>query len=154
MRIGTVRRCTERDLAGVSFRQEDEAECQATSGFSCNEAVLYAMSRGLDVEMALDPRDEKPFAFFGAIPMSDESAAVWMLGTDALAGNAPTLHAHTSAVLERWHTLRPLLFNHVDARNKLHIRWLRRLGFTFIKLHDNHGAEQRPFYEFVRLQHV
>lgn len=152
--IGEVRTCSAVDLTGVVFRAEDEAECQASSGFGCRDAVLYALSEGSAVQLVTDPRTGKPFAFFGALPVGDEAALVWMLGTDALARNARTLHAHTPAVLDRWHAERPLLFNYVDARNDLHIRWLRRLGFTFIKLHACHGHEQRPFYEFVRLPHV
>jgi hypothetical protein len=33
----------------------------------------------------------------------------------------------------------------------VHIRWLRWMGFTFIKSHPKYGAEGRLFLEFVRI---
>ena len=45
----------------------------------------------------------------------------------------------------------PVLFNVVDARNKIHVRWLQWMGFTFIKKHSEYGPEGRLFYEFVRI---
>jgi hypothetical protein len=45
----------------------------------------------------------------------------------------------------------PLLHNVVDARNELHIKWLKWMGFKFIQLHEEYGVEKRPFYEFIRI---
>ena len=45
----------------------------------------------------------------------------------------------------------PLLVNYVDARNKVAIRWLRFLGFTFIRKIEKYGVGRKPFYEFVRI---
>jgi len=45
----------------------------------------------------------------------------------------------------------PVLFNVVDSRNEVHVRWLQWMGFTFIKKHSEYGPEKRPFYEFVRI---
>jgi hypothetical protein len=45
----------------------------------------------------------------------------------------------------------PLLFNVVDARNEVHVKWIGWLGFTFVKKHLNWGPEGRMFYEFVRI---
>lgn len=42
------------------------------------------------------------------------------------------------------------LHNFVDERNVLHIKWLKWLGFDFIKKHNNYGYEQRPFWEFSK----
>jgi hypothetical protein len=44
-----------------------------------------------------------------------------------------------------------VLFNLVDERNTLHIRWIQWCGFTFVNRHPALGAEQRPFLEFVRI---
>jgi hypothetical protein len=45
----------------------------------------------------------------------------------------------------------PVLFNMVDARNEVHVKWIQWLGFTFIKKHLHWGPENRLFYEFVRI---
>jgi hypothetical protein len=42
------------------------------------------------------------------------------------------------------------LRNFVDARNTLHIRWLKWLGFNFIQLHPEWGVGRLPFWEFVK----
>jgi hypothetical protein len=44
-----------------------------------------------------------------------------------------------------------VLFNVVDARNTVHIRWIKHMGFTFVAEHAEWGPEKRLFYEFVRI---
>ena len=39
----------------------------------------------------------------------------------------------------------------VDARNELHIKWLKFMGFKFIQRHENFGVAKLPFYEFLRI---
>jgi hypothetical protein len=46
------------------------------------------------------------------------------------------------------------LWNIVDARNELHIRWLKRFGFVALKKHPQVGPQGLPFFEFVRINHV
>ena len=88
--------------------------------------------------------------------MATDVAAIWMLAADEL-----TSKEHRSTFLRNsrvWvnsiNSRHQLLFNHVDARNKQHIRWLKWCGFSFIRLVPDYGAEKRPFYEFVRLHNV
>ena len=38
--------------------------------------------------------------------------------------------------------------NFVDARNAAYIRWLKRLGFRFVRLHEHYGLAKQPFWEF------
>lgn len=45
-----------------------------------------------------------------------------------------------------------ILYNNIDARNTVHIKWLQWLGFTFIQELPNYGVEQRLFYQFVRIK--
>lgn len=149
--IGRIRPFDEGDLEGVVFRAEDEAECRAAGGESCADSIRSAYRQGQAVLVGLDPHTQVPFAYFGMGECDEVSGLVWMLGTDALAANARTIAKRTPAVLAAWHSRRTLLFNYVDARNALHIRWLRRLGFTFIKLHPRWGTQQLPFLEFARL---
>jgi hypothetical protein len=68
-----------------------------------------------------------PAAIFGAT----SEGAIWLLGT-------PAIERHTVWFLknsQRWvnllHSCSPVLWNWVDARNTVHIRWLRWLGFQF-----------------------
>ncbi len=90
------------------------------------------------------------------VPTDDLTGAVWLLGSDAL--TQPPLRrqflVEGTVYLDTLHRFRPLLWNVVDERNTLHVRWLKWMGFTFINRHPYYGAEQRPFLEFVRLKHV
>ena len=42
-----------------------------------------------------------------------------------------------------------LLWNYVDCRNELHLRWLKWCGFKFLRK-INYGVNQKPFYEFIK----
>jgi hypothetical protein len=53
-----------------------------------------------------------------------------------------------------WQRRFPLLHNFTDARNVVHHRWLRWLGFNFIARHERYGAAGLPFLEFVRISNV
>ena len=46
----------------------------------------------------------------------------------------------------------PLLFNTVAEFQYAHIRWLRWMGFTFIRRWPHYGHAETPFLEFARLQ--
>lgn len=135
----------------VTFRSEDEAECLASGGAGCADSIRHAYRSGAEISVSRSPRTGLPIAFFGMTEIDDLQGAVWMLATPEITRSARSVVHWTPSVLRGWHERRPLLFNHVDARNELHIRWLKRLGFTFIALHPEHGIERRPFYEFVRL---
>jgi len=44
-----------------------------------------------------------------------------------------------------------LIFNFADARNSVHHRWIKWMGFTIIKRHEQFGHEGRAFLEFVKI---
>ena len=46
-----------------------------------------------------------------------------------------------------------ILWNVVDSRNKIHIRWLKWMGFRFIADIPEYGAEKRMFHQFVRYKY-
>ena len=77
-----------------------------------------------------------------------------MLGTQAMFDDDKdrrTFLRQSKEMLRELHQQFILLFNEVDARNTTHIRWLRWMGFIFVRYRPNYGAEGRPFYEFCRV---
>jgi hypothetical protein len=109
-----------------------------------SSAPCYAVVDGSDVVIAL----------FGVVPDRREAdvGLVWLLASDEL-------HRHPFFVLRnsrKWVELLQekyrVLWNHIDARNELHIRWLQWSGFTLLQLIEKFGVEQRPFYEFERVR--
>lgn len=101
-------------------------------------------------------KDDEPIAIYGCAVTSKDprTASVWMLGTDKM-------YTHRYAVLrdsrDRLDLLGlgyQVLWNYVDSRNHLHIRWLQWLGFSFIRSTTEVSVDGTPFYEFAKLNHV
>jgi hypothetical protein len=53
--------------------------------------------------------------------------------------------------LKKLQKLYPVLFNYIDARNTVHLKWLLYMGFTVIQKHEVFGYSGLPFYEFVKI---
>ena len=43
-----------------------------------------------------------------------------------------------------------ILWNYVDCRNELHIKWLKWCGFKFLRK-VNYGVLNQPFYEIIKI---
>jgi len=155
--VGYVREYRDGDAESIGprLREADRQECLAASGLSGTDALLQSVAVS-EILCTIVGDDGCPAGLFGASPIDDLAAAVWLLGTDALV--RPPLGRQflreSRGYLDRLHAYRPLLCNCVDERNTLHIRWLTWAGCTFINRHPHYGVEQRPFLEFVRLKHV
>tara|TARA_R100000655_G_scaffold71353_1_gene109719 strand:+ start:321 stop:797 length:477 start_codon:yes stop_codon:yes gene_type:complete len=138
------------DYVARHLRDADRKEIQAYVGISPIEALSkgYQHSKKCFTGMA----NNKPFVMFGAVPVLEDVGSIWLLGTDQVLSNKIQFLRQSKYWLDIIHKDFPLLFNYVDARNAVHIRWLKWLGFKFINLHKSFGVEQLPFYEFVRIK--
>jgi len=141
------------DFLAPRLRAEDVAEIHANSGRDAKTTLLlgHLMS---DQSYTMVGYDGDPVGMFGVCQSHlDGVGAVWMLCTDDLVRHTvPFLRqCRKGGWLGRLHQSYPILANHVDERNVVHIRWLQWLGFTFVMRHPFFGFEQRPFLEFVRL---
>ena len=96
--------------------------------------------------------DKSPFMIFGARKVRKNVGCVWALGSDDLLKVKVGFLRLSKTYLNTLHEDFPFLFNYVDARNKVHIRWIKWLGFKIINVHPKFGVDQIPFYEFVRLK--
>lgn len=97
-----------------------------------------------------------PVAMFGVVPFEENErwGSIWLLGTDDITDKVPI------PFLKWTKRFFPILMepydmvcNIVDKRNEVHIKWIKWLGFSFVR-ELQHGPENRTFYEFVRLNHV
>lgn len=89
---------------------------------------------------------------FGVLPDADapESGMVWLVGSDALVRSSSRFvrtARHWLAELDRRYAV---LWSRVDARNEVHLRWLRRAGFELLAVAERYGVERRPFHEVAR----
>ena len=155
VKTGYQRRAAIDDVAFVAdeMRPEDVAEVRAQSGHSPREALLFCFFMSKPC-MTMVGREENVIGMWGVVPQGPTAGRVWMLGCQSMLddhGDRRTFLKESKAQLAKLHEQYPVLFNVVDARNEVHVRWLRYMGFTFIRKHPNWGPEGRLFYEFVRI---
>lgn len=152
-----IRRATVADAIYVAprLREADKQETWAYLGLD----PLNVLPRNV----AQDPNtwtmvgnDGSPVGLFGvsAVATLPYFGLVWMCSTDAIHDHKRELIVMAPQWLDKLHALHPLLGNHIDARNTVHVRWLRRMGFSLLRTHQHFGVEGRPFHEFARLKHV
>lgn len=148
-----IRKATLADMRGLAprLREEDRSECLAATGLppelllplslSKDEVWVFVINGTPEAVLGLSPVDRHPY--FGL---------VWMLATPEIFNQRRALLRLTPEVLDMLHSRYPLLGNHVDMRNVTHVRWLKRLGFSFLRVHKEFGVSRTPFIEFARLR--
>ncbi|MBN30011.1 MAG: hypothetical protein CMB34_05045 [Euryarchaeota archaeon] len=132
-----------------NLRRADHNEVKAAMGVVSPEALLFSMRNTQEPLTIVD--DDTPAGIFGVAPIEPHVGAIWLLGTDALVHGKWRFLRQSKKWLAHVGQDYELLFNYVDERNYLHIRWIAWLGFSFIFRHEKYGVEQRPFLEFVRI---
>lgn len=133
-----------------AMRSEDVAEVWAAN----HHTPMTALTLGLlhsDLCYTIE-REGEVIGMFGVAPSGEPNVGrPWLLASPKLPEIKREFIEQTPKYIDLFHTRYPLLSNLVDERNALHIRWLKRVGFVFIKRHPHAGVEQRPFLEFVKL---
>lgn len=144
------RPATKSDVVDVvgRLRQADIEECRAFMGVS--PIVHFSMYRsGADVIYNSEGRN---VALAGTCSTTyPDVGQIWMIATSDLQQHQMEFLKNCKRYIDEQHEKYPILFNWVDARNELHIRWLKWAGFQFLSLKEHWGAERRPFYEFIKV---
>jgi hypothetical protein len=100
----------------------------------------------------IEADDKSIIGIFGVATLAPEVGSVWLLGSNGIKNIQREFIRHSKHWLEVLHKDHQLLTNCVYAENKVHINWLKWLGFTFIRKIETYGALGLPFYEFVRIR--
>ncbi len=132
------------------LREADRDEVQAVYGESTAEALVFSWSQ-TEEPFTIVSNGETPEALFGVVPVEEKVGCIWLLGSDAIEKGRVRFLRESRRWLKHVSRDYHLLFNYVDERNTVHIRWIEWLGFTFINRHEHYGVESRPFLEFVRI---
>jgi hypothetical protein len=138
------------DLLALRLRPADRREIEAALGM--NPPVVLR----LGVE-ASDPcyavvEDGVVLALFGVVPVLriPNTGSVWLLASEDFAAHPAFIVRSSKAWLAKLHERYRVLANYVDARNEVHIRWLRWCGFDFVRRIEQFGVMGLPFYEVRR----
>lgn len=148
-----VRPATVQDALELApkLRQADLREVKAASGQSPEAVLLCGVSYGRPCLSFVDPEGNLA-GMFGVTPTGvPEIGVVWLLSSDAVERYPMHFLRRCKPWVEKFNDMYPILTNFVDQRNEVHVRWLRWLGFKFLRLVE-YGVEQLPFYEIVRVK--
>ena len=134
---------------GHNLRKEDEAEIKALVNLKGPQALILGFTHS-HICISIFTSDHKICGMFGVQGQIGKDAAVWMLASKDIEKVTIPFLRQNKAVINFINQLHPVLHNVVDARNTLHLKWLKWCGFTFINK-QNIGYENKPFYSFVRI---
>ena len=145
-----LRLATEVDCIYLSenLREEDKQEIKAVTGLPPLLSLLSGLKMST-VPLVICNGDCKPVAMLGVVP-NGLIGFIWMVGTDDLKKISLSFLRNSKDVCDVLKGKHQILHNYVDKRNKLHINWLKWMGFTIIN-EINYGIENRKFYEFVKI---
>ena len=141
---------------GPNLRQADKDEIQAAVGAEPSKALMESIKLSGDTGYTVkDLETDEPLACFGTAPYDMNMGVVWFLGSDELFKKSRMSFLRNSAFwVEKLFGDFSLLFNVVDSRNKVHIRWLKWLDFKFIADIPEFGVEKRMFHQFVKYKEL
>jgi hypothetical protein len=133
-------------LAG-HLRSEDVEEC-AAHGQTALDALAIGLEKSHVCYTLLDPYGEA-MGMAGVTPQG----LVWLLGTPRIEKHPIYFLRHCRAVLERIYEESgcELLYNYTYCKNNLHHKWLKWMGFSFLRK-VTLGPNGERFYEFARLR--
>ena len=134
------------------LRQEDKQEILAGSGLTPYEALLIGFKNSVVVFTIFNTKN-KPVGIFGINNYEKDIGVIWLLATKDLAKIQIAFLKECREVIKFLNTKYKILWNFVDCRNQLHIKWLKWCGFKFIR-RLNRGVLQKPFYEIIRINNV
>lgn len=150
-----VRLATEGDARALALdlRPEDEAEVRAMTGREPVESLLHGIQHS-DVPLAIEDDDGSTIGLFGVVTAQENPRVgiVWLLASPKLLRHWRRLARESKRWIDSFQQHYDVLFNLVDERNTVHIRWIQWCGFTFVNRHPALGVEKIPFLEFVRIQ--
>ena len=134
------------------LRRTDKEEILAGIGATPYHALLIGYFECAVVFTIVNPKN-KPVGIFGVRDCEDGTGIIWLLATDELAKIQIAFLKECREVVKVLNKKYKILWNFVDCRNQLHIKWLKWCGFKFINK-KNYGVLNKPFYEVIRINYV
>ena len=133
------------DFLAPRLRFEDKREILDGVGLTPHQALLRSYDCSEICLTMLDKKDV-PLGMFGV----SADGAIWLLATPDIKKVRYTFLRRNREVVNLLNHKYRILWNYVDSRNDLHIKWLKWCGFKFLRK-INYGVNQKPFYEFIKI---
>ena len=119
-----------KDLAN-NLRKEDEREVRTLT----QEDPVKSLIRGFVVSKMCKVvfLNKKLVLIYGVAKTSDpEIGSPYMLATNELPKIGVRFVRNSKDRIDKMHEHYPVLFNYIDSRNKLHLKWLKWCGFEWL----------------------
>jgi hypothetical protein len=138
------------DHIAMNLRPCDLDEIEAMGATTPGEALRVSLALSSHA-YAVIGEDGQPCAMFGAAPHALPGVGiVWMLGTDGILKNSFGIARATRRYFDTLNATYIVLWNYIDARNVVSLRWLRWGGFKLLK---DVSFGDHPFHIFARTNH-
>ena len=134
-----------------NLREADKEELLLSSGEEPLEALISSLQASTEFNAIINDQGQV-IGLFGVATVDEDLGTPWLLGSDAIKDISKEFMCGSLAWIERVQDKYSILFNYVHEKNKVAIKWLRKLGFVFVQRIDDFGEGQAPFYEFVRIR--
>ena len=139
------------EVLAPKLRKPDLAEIQAATGEKPLKILKESITGSKECYTVWSLDETLIYGAFGAAPLKDKTGLIWFLGSDDLFNSNKVSFLRNSHIwVDKLMENYDVLLNVVDCRNKVHIRWLKWLGFTFTEVIEEFGYEQRPFIQFFK----
>lgn len=146
----TITDVTDEDIVELAenMRDADIAEVWRTSMSKPEKAIRRAVSMSQDAWVARCNGDLICIFGVASIGVITKTGSPWLLATDNILKYPFHFLDKSRYYIAEMASNFDRLVNHVDADNKVSIRWLRWLGFDVSKKPKPYGIFEMPFYEF------
>tara|TARA_Y100000401_G_scaffold18534_1_gene12539 strand:+ start:1335 stop:1787 length:453 start_codon:yes stop_codon:yes gene_type:complete len=150
--MGYLRKSKLSDLNYVCshIRKMDRLEILYQTNEDAEEALRLSYLHSKTV-MTVAGDNDQPMGICGVVT----GGCIWLITTDELFSNKQYRiqliregRKWVDSLLKSY----KILYNVVYAENEAAIKWLKSLGFQFIKYHKEYGEHKKPFFEFMRIK--
>ena len=131
-----------------NLRSEDKREVN-TLGKTSEQALLSGYLLGRVCRSIINNYGQV-VGMYGVVPADSKTGLVWMLGSDKLKKIKIPFLKESRTEVEKMNILLPHLWNIIDSRNELHLKWIKWCGFKII---GERMVNNVKFYEFCKVVH-
>ena len=118
-------------LKNMTLREADINELRAVTGKETWAALKFAVLNSNEfTDISYEEETGEIVNVFG-LASAQGIGIPWMLASPDLIKYQKLLMQYSKRIIEEMLFLFPMLLNHVDSRNEVHIRWLKHMGFKF-----------------------
>ena len=133
------------DFLAPRLRFEDKREILDSTGLNPYQALSECFNCS-EISLTIVDTKNIPVGMFGV----SEDGAIWLLATPDIKRIRFSFLRESRKVVNLLNHKYKILWNFVDCRNELHLRWLKWCGFIFINK-QRRGVLNKNFYEFIKL---